>query len=403
MPWKSCSVMDEKVRFVAERLEAGEPMTVLCERYGISRETGYVWWRRYQAEGVAGLEERSRAPLAHGRSMSAEAAVRIIEARKRKPYWGPKKLLAILAEQDPQMSWPSPSAASDLLRREGLSQRRRRRRRALAIEQPFAEVSAANDAWCIDFKGWFRTLDGRRCDPFTATDAYSRYLLELQIVDPVGAAVQACMDRLFEEHGLPRAIRSDNGPPFASTGAGGLTKVSARWAKMGIVLERIQPGKPQQNGRHERMHATLKGETCTPPQATPQDQQRRFDDFRQEYNHERPHEALDQRPPARLYAPSPRTMPRKLEDPAYGPDEQIRRVRHSGEIKWKGTMLFVSEALIGEAIALSQRPDGHWIARFVDVPLLLIDRKTSKIARYGPGRPPRSGNHAPKLSGIYPD
>ena len=403
MPWKSSSEMDSKVRFVAERLEARESMTVLCERYGISRQTGYEWWRRYQAEGPAGLEERSRAPHSHGRAMPADVAVRIIEARRVKPRWGPKKLLAILAEADAQAAWPSASAASDLLRREGLSQPRRRRRRALSWDRPFAEVSAANDAWCIDFKGWFRTGDGQRCDPLTVTDAHSRYLLELQIVDPVSAEVQARMDRLFREHGLPRAIRSDNGPPFASTGAGGLTRVSARWAKMGIGLERIWPGKPQQNGRHERMHGTLKKETCAPPQASPADQQERFDVFREEYNHQRPHEALGQKPPARFYTPSERLFPDRLEDPAYAADEQVRRVRTSGEIRWKGSMVFVSEALVGEAVALRQNEDGHWRVRFADVPLLLIDHKTEKIARYGPGRPPRpvaNTNPAPKLSGI---
>ena len=405
MPWKTGSVEDAKLGFVADRLKGLEPMTVLCERYGISRQTGYEWWRRYQCEGLDGLKERSRAPHRHGRAMSAQLAVRIVEMRRRWPYWGPKKLLAKLREEEPGAVWPSPSAASDLLRLEGLSRPRRRRRRSLSWERPFAGVEAANDTWCIDFKGWFRTGDGARCDPFTATDAYSRYLLELKIIDPVGEQVQACMDRLFREHGLPRAIRSDNGSPFASIGAGGLTRVSARWAKMGIGLERIWPGKPQQNGRHERMHGTLKPQACDNPQANLVDQQRRFDAFCEEYNAERPHEALGQIPPARLYKPvhSGRPFPERIEDPAYGPEEQVRRVRQSGEIKWKGSMLFVSEALIGEAVALRQREDGHWSVRFADVPLLLIDRKTQKISRYGPGRPPRpvaTNNPAPKPSGM---
>lgn len=390
MPWRECSAMDQKMRFVCDCLAAEASMTVLCERYGISRQTGYVWLGRYRSEGPSGLEERSRAPLRHGRAMPAALAVRIVAARKRKPYWGPRKLLAVLSEEDPACSWPSASAVSDLLRREGLSQPRRKRRRPLEAERPFEQIIGPNDGWCIDFKGWFRTGDGHRCDPLTVSDAYSRYLLGLQIVDPVSAAVEARMDRLFKEHGLPRAIRSDNGPPFASAGAGGLTRLSARWVKMGIGLERIEPGKPQQNGRHERMHGTLKREACSPPRATRSGQQRRFNAFRQEYNHERPHEALGQIPPARIYSCSPRPFPAKLEDPEYDAQEQVRRVRCNGEIKWKGSTLFVSQALIGEAVAISEHEDDHWIVRFADIPLLLIDRRTGKAARYGPGRPPRS-------------
>jgi transposase InsO family protein len=382
--------MEEKMRFIVDCRRGGEPMTVLCERYGISRETGHLWKRRFAAEGPKGLEERSRAPHRHGKATAAELVVRIIEARKRKPYWGPKKLLAVLGKEDPAAEWPAASTVADILRREGLSERRRRRRRALTMDQPFADVAAANDAWCIDFKGWFRTGDGRRCDPLTVSDAFSRYVLGLEIVAPVTAAVEKVMDRLFREHGLPRAIRSDNGAPFASTGAGGLTRLSARWAKMGIRLERIYPGRPQQNGRHERMHGTLKPEACSPPQKTPAAQQRRFDRFRQEFNNERPHEALGQIPPSAFYISSDRPFPERLEDPSYAVEEQVRRVRTTGEIKWRGGFVFISEALIGEAVAVQEREDGHWLVHFADIPLVLIDRYTGKVARFGAGRPPRS-------------
>ena len=390
MPWKEMSVMDAKLLFIGDCLRGEEPMTVLCERYGISRETGYVWRRRYEAAGPAGLLERSRAPHRHGTATAAELVVRIIAARRRKPHWGPKKLLAILEREDAAAAWPSASTIAAILRREGLSAPRRRRRRALSVEQPFAAVAAANDAWCIDFKGWFRSGDGTRCDPLTVSDAFSRYLLGLEIVAPVTEAVAPVVERLFQEHGLPAAMRSDNGPPFASTGAGGLTRLSAHWVKLGIRLERITPGQPQQNGRHERMHGTLKAEACRPPQPSPAAQQARFDAFRQEFNHERPHEALGQRPPARFYSPSPRPWPKRIEDPCYGPHEAVRRVRSSGEIKWRGTTIFVSEALTGEPVGIHQREDGHWLVRFADVPLLLIDRATQKIARFGPGRPPRT-------------
>lgn len=388
MPWKPVSEMDQKMRFVVECLRAEDPMTTLCERYGISRQTGYQLKRRYEAEGPSGLEERSRAPHQPGRVTAAELVVRIVDLRRRKPHWGPKKLLAVLGEADPSQPWPAHGTVSDLLRREGLSQPRRMRRRPLTVEQPFGAVTAANDAWCIDFKGRFRTKDATRCDPFTVTDAFSRYLLGVQIMAPTTGPVQAQMDALFREHGVPGAIRSDNGPPFASTGAGGLTRLSVRWAKMGIRLERIWPGKPQQNGRHERMHRTLKAEACNPPAATPAEQQARFELFRQEYNHERPHEALGQRQPAKLYLPSPRPFAEPPAEPDYGLD-QVRRVRSTGEIRWSGELIFLSEALVGETVGIAERNDGHWLVRFAAVPLGLIDRRTGKLARFGPGRPPR--------------
>ncbi len=388
MPWERMSVIDQKLRFVAECLADEEPMTLLCERYGISRQTGYELKRRYVLEGLSGLEERSRAPHRHGRVTPAELVVRILDLRRRKPHWGPKKLLAVLREADPEQAWPAHATVSELLRREGLSQPRRVRRRPLTVEHPFAAVQGANDAWCIDFKGWFETQDGQRCDPLTVTDAFSRYLLGLQIMAQTTDRVQAQMDALFQEHGLPTVIRSDNGSPFASSGAGGLTRLSARWVKMGIGLERIWPGKPQQNGRHERMHRTLKADACQPPSANAAEQQARFDAFRQEFNHERPHEALGQRPPARLYGPSSRPFVEPKGDPDYG-DDQVRSVRSGGEIKWKGSMLFLSEALSGEAVGIAEREDGHWLVRFADLPLGLIDRYTGKLTRFGPGRPPR--------------
>lgn len=389
MPWHRECVEDQKLLFVADCLRGEEPMTVLCERYGISRETGYVLKRRFLAEGPSGLAERSRAPLQHGRATPAEQVVRLIEARRRRPHWGPKKLLAKLRQECPELAWPSASTGSEILRREGLSQPRRRRRRALTVEQPFGTVTAANDAWCIDFKGWFRTGDGRRCHPLTVSDAFSRYLLAVEAIEPVGEAVQVKMDELFHQHGLPVAIRSDNGTPFSSTAAGGLSRLSARWAKMGIRLERIWPGKPQQNGRHERMHGTLKPEACQPPEATTADQQVRFNAFQQEFNHERPHEALGQRPPAQFYRPSPRPFVEPIGDLDYG-DDLVRRVRSTGEIRWRGSLLFLSEVIIGETVGIRERPDGHWLIRFADVALGLVDRSSGEFVRFGAARPPRT-------------
>ena len=390
MPWKETSAMDEKLRFVAASLCGEEPMTVLCERFGISRETGHKWKRRYLELGPAGLEERSRAPLRHGRATSAAVAAAIVAMRRERPHWGARKLLAVLARRHPEVAWPAPSTATDIVRRAGLIAGRRRRRRALAVEQPFQAVQAANDTWCIDFKGWFRTGDGTRCDPLTVTDAHSRYLLASRIMAEQIEPVRTAVDALFCEHGLPLAMRSDNGSPFGAGGAAGLTRLSAHWLKLGIRLEYITPGQPQQNGRHERMHRTLKAETAAPPAASKAEQQARFDAFRHDFNHNRPHQALGQQVPAAFYRPSPRTMPKHVPEPWYDADHALRRVRPTGEIKWRGKLIFVSQVLAGEPIGIRELEDGHWLLRFANVDLGLLDRRSQKFHRFGPGRPPRT-------------
>ena len=309
--------------------------------------------------------------------------------RKKRPSWGPRKLRAALQREEPGQAWPAASTIGDLLQREGLVGRSRRRRAALEQAGPFAAIEQVNDTWCLDFKGWFRTGDGFRCDPLTVSDAHSRYLLTCRIVSPTYEGVQPQIERLLREHGLPRAIRSDNGPPFASTAAGGLSRLSVEWLKLGIRLERIEPGCPQQNGRHERLHRTLKSETLRPAAATVAAQQVRFDDFRQVYNHERPHEALGQVTPATLWHPSPRAYPSRLEEPTYPSDHAVRRVRSSGEIKWAGQLIFISQALIGEPIGVAETDDGNWFVRFAGVDLGFIDRKVNKLRRFTAPRPGR--------------
>lgn len=262
MPFKETCVEDEKLRFIAECLKGETTMSERCEAFGISREWGYELVRRYRCDGPSGLRPRSRAPHRCGQAMSEAVALAIMALRRERPYWGPKKLRAVLAQRHPEIGWPAASTIGDLLRREGLSEPRRRRRRAQPLTRPFAPVCRPNDLWCIDFKGWFRTADGRRCDPLTISDAESRFLIECRIVAPTAEGVRPVVDAALREHGLPLAIRSDNGPPFASTGAGGLTALAIHWIKLGIRLERILPGQPQQNGRHERMHGTLKGRRC---------------------------------------------------------------------------------------------------------------------------------------------
>ncbi len=389
MPWKDTCVADEKLRFIAAYLAGDEPMTALCASFGISRDTGYRLVARYQAEGATSLAPRSRAPHRRGLAMAQAVAEAILDLRRARPHWGPKKLRAVLRRESAATCWPAASTIGDLLRREGLSTPRRRRRTATPTSQPFAPVIAPNDLWCIDFKGWFRTGDGRRCDPLTLTDAYSRLLIDCRIVPPTGDGVLPVVERAMRELGLPRAIRSDNGAPFASTAIGGLTPLSVHWIKLGIRLERIEPGAPQQNGRHERMHGTLKAETARPPAATLDEQQACFDGFRRDFNHNRPHEALRQETPASHYHPSPRRYPDRVDEPTYTAEFAVRRVRHNGEIKWGGEHIFISQALSGEPVGITETEGGDWRIHFADVELGTIDHRSKNLRRFTAGRSPR--------------
>ena len=268
-------------------------------------------------------------------------------------------MVASLRRHEPQMRWPAPSTADNILDRAGLVRRRKRRRSASPWSEPFAAAHNPNDVWSIDFKGWFRTSDGARIDPLTVQDAASRYLLVCNgLRQPNGPQVRRVLEGAFREYGLPWTIRSDNGPPFASVGLGSLSPLAIWWMKLGIIPERIEPGHPEQNGRLERLHRTLKAETASPPQATPRRQQRVFDAFRQTYNEERPHEALRQQPPAHQYRPSFRSYPRRVSAPEYEAGVTVRKVRTNGEIKWKGDKIYLSEALKGEPVGCRLRTTG---------------------------------------------
>jgi len=403
--------MDEKMRFMAAVLSEEESMTELCERFGISRKTGYQLLHRYREEHAAGLAERSRAPHVTRWAISKAQAEAIVGVRRAHPSWGPKKLRAKLLERAPARSWPAPSTIGELLRREGLSQPRKRRRSASPSPSPLRTAVKANEVWGIDFKGWFRTGDGARCDPLTVTDAFSRYLLCAQLLArPDYANCRSAMERAFRDYGLPGAIRSDNGAPFASVGVGGLSRLSVWWVKLGIIPERIEPGQPQQNGRHERMHRTLKAECANPPAATAAAQQRRLDRFRAEFNQQRPHEALGQTAPAQHYAPSPRVYPAKLEDPHYPADFALRRVRSNGEIRWQGELVFIGEALRGEVIGLVETDHGDGEVYFGPVPLGIIDGVSLELIRrhrdqgitVGRGGQPPSRSSPSKCEKVLP-
>jgi transposase InsO family protein len=389
MGWQESCVEEEKLRFVAAWLSGEWSRTELCARFGVSRETGYELMRRYRLEGVSCVQARSHARHEQGEATPARLVQAIVDLRVSRPHWGPKKLQACLEHRHPEEAWPAASTIGDIVKRHGLVVGRRRRRSALVQHRPFAAVNAANALWCVDFKGWFRTGDGERCDPLTVTDAASRYLLACVIVPPTRAGVQPVMDGLFREHGLPGAIRSDNGPPFGSTGAGGLTRLGVHWLKLGIALERIEPGQPQQNGRHERMHGTLKAETLRPPAATAAKQQDRFDRFREMFNQERPHEALRQTVPSKHWQASARLYPDPIEAPTYGADHVVRRVRSNGEIKWRGGLIFLSEVLAGERVGIAETETGEHIVRFAGLDLGLINRAGTKLRRFTAPRPGR--------------
>jgi putative transposase len=378
--------MDQRVAFIAEWLRDEWTMTELAERYGISRKTAYKWVDRYEEDPEHGLAERARAPHVHGRATPAEQQRAIVALRRAHPRWGPKKLRAILTTRDPDGAWPAASTMGDLLRREGLSQPRRRTRYIVPLTQPLAAAHAPNEVWTADFKGWFRTTDGTRCDPLTVADAWSRYVLCCRIVAPSERGVRPWFDRIFRAHGLPRVLRTDNGSPFATTGAGRLSHLAVWWLKLGIQVDRIDPGHPEQNGRHERFHLTLQEETTMPPAATSAAQQRRFDRMRREFNTERPHEALGQQPPTQRYVPSPRPYPARLEDPWYDATHQVRRVRRTGQIKWQGQWVFISEAVRREPVGLQETEQGDWIVRFMQVELGRIDRLTRRFTPAWHGR-----------------
>ena len=378
--------MDQRVAFIADWLREEWTMTELAARYGISRKTAYYWVDRYQADPAQGLAERSRAPKQHGRAQSAEIRETVLQLRRRHPHRGPKKLRAMLQERKPGVTWPAASTIGDWLRGAQLSAPRRRARYVVPLTQPLAAAQAPNDVWTADFKGWFRTADGTRCDPLTVIDACSRFVLCCRIVPVSGAGVRPWFERTFRAYGLPRALRTDNGSPFATTGAGRLSSLAVWWLKLGIQVDRIDPGHPEQNGRHERFHLTLQQETATPPAATARQQQRRFDRLRRAFNTERPHEALAQRPPARLYGASPRLYPARLEEATYDATHEVRRVNDTGQIKWKGEMVFISEAVRHELVGVAETDRGDWLVRFLHVELGRIDRRTRRFMPAWHGR-----------------
>ena len=359
-------------------------MTELCAAYAISRRVGYKWLDRYRAEGPAGLADRSHAPLRHGRATPAELVDKLVELRRARPQWGPRKLVARLAALHPELPWPSHSTADQILRRAGLVSSRRLRRRPPPRLGELTVPERPNHVWAVDHKGWVRLGDGRRCEPLTLADGYSRFLLAVSAGGGTSAELaRPVMERAFQEYGLPEVMRSDNGSPFATASPSGLSRLSVWWIKLGIRPERIRPGRPQENGRLERLHLTLL-EAMRPPAANRAAQARRFEAFRAEYNDQRPHQALGQLPPASFYSRSLRQMPRHLPEPDYGPDLTIRKVRSNGEIKWRGELVQISSALAGESVAIEESDHG-WRVWFYSQPVGLLDHTGRRLLPIHPG------------------
>jgi len=384
MPWRERSPMDERVQFISDHQRQLWTMTELCDRYGVSRRTGYKWLGRYDADGPAGLTNRSSRPHHHPQTTDEEIVAAIVAVRKRYPRWGAKKILAVLAEREPEWMLPAISTANDILKRAGLvASRRRRRPVAHPGYQPHT-VTEPNAVWSADFKGQFRTRDAQLCYPLTICDVASRFVLTCQgLPAPTAADTIAVFRQAFRRYGLPHRIRTDNGEPFAAPSLGRLSRLSVWWVRLGIYPELIRPASPQQNGTHERMHRELKADTTRPPAADRRAQQQRFARFRRRYNHDRPHEALGQQQPDRLYTVSPRRLPRRVPPLEYPGHYELRRVAAPGVMWWHSRPTVVSTVLIGETIGLEPIDDGEWDLHFGPIRLGRFDERTRRIVPAG--------------------
>jgi transposase InsO family protein len=369
--------MDLRQQFVLELHRGLLSMSELCAQYAISRKTGYKWADRYAAHGVAGLVDQSRRPRGHPQATAAAVKKTILAARQRFPTWSGSKIVQWLARQEPDGDWPSRSTAYEILRRAGAVRSRRRRVRA-PLRRPagLRPATEPNELWTTDFKGEFRTADGRYCHPLTLRDAFSRRVLRCDaLLGETYPETRRRFERAFAEFGLPRRLRSDNGRPFVSTGLAGLSRLNVWWLQLGIQLERIARGHPEQNGAHEQFHAVLKQATTRPPARNARAQQRRFDVFCAVYNEQRPHDALQGRVPADVYRPSPRRLPPRLPPLEYPASWEVRRVGDRGEISWQGRRLFVSDALSSLPIALEAIDDGLYTLWFGTVALARFDER----------------------------
>lgn len=384
MPWKETCLMDEKIKFIAMVKSGLYSFASTCRQFDISRQAGYELLARYEAEGERALAPRSRAPHSHPNAIDETLARKLLQIKATHVRFGPRKVRDFLVMTGHRGALPAASTIGELYKRHGLVRPRgKRRARSVPMSEPLRHATAPNVVWSADFKGHFRLRNDRWCYPLTLSDNASRYLLVCQgLAHPTEAAVWPHFEHAFCEYGLPAALRTDNGAPFASVALGGLTRLSVWLLKLGIALERIAPGRPDQNGRHERMHRTLK-DHIEPAQRSLAAQQRALERFQQHYNDERPHEALGGVTPARKYRISTRSYPKRLQQPEYDCGIEVRRVRSNGYMKWHGKMVFVSEALIGELVGLRQLDEARWQLLFCKMPLGVLNDRMNTIERLG--------------------
>ena len=385
MAFQESNRMEQRVALLRDFDLGIFSVSELCRRYGISRETFYSWKERRMSGDLAWFLDRTSAPGSCPHAMSAEVESAVLALRGRFRHFGPKKLRAKLMQAQPNHGAPSASSIGALLKRKGLIDAQCRRKVPKALGEVLDVATSPCEEWAMDFKGWFRTRDGTRCDPLTVTDTASRYLVGVQIIAPRFIDTQAVLTQLFQAHGMPQYLRSDNGSPFGSSAAGGLSKLAIWLMLHGVEPRFIPPGSPQDNGRHERMHRTLKAETSKPAADNATAQQVRFDDFQKRYNDERPHEALGQQTPSSHYQTSPRPYQLKPDAPWYDAEHQVRKVRKDGTIKWKGSLIFISETLHGQPIGLAEQENGLHIVRFMHRDLGVLDRH-QKLQPYAPPR-----------------
>lgn len=381
MPWKEVKPMDQKIRFISDFLNGYFSIAELCLRFGISRTTGYKWINRYKASGRPdALCDLSRRPHHSPKKTSDEIVDLLLSVRDKHPFWGPRKILFLVSEKYPDLTLPAESTVALILKRNGYIKPRRKRIKRYHPGRPLTVITRPNEVWTADFKGHFKTQDGLYCYPLTIADGHSRYLFSVDgMLSPLQKPVKSVFRGLFEEYGLPEKIRTDNGNPFASVALGRLSRLSAWWIRLGIIPELIEPGCPEQNGRHERMHKTLKYETTIPPAANLKKQQRRFDQFRQEFNHIRPHEALEMKPPAKVYHISARKLPTRLPKVEYPAHYEVRRVSKNCGIRWNSKRVCVSQVLAGEYVGLEEIDDGIWDIYYGPVWLGRLNEKLMKI------------------------